>query len=268
MTTRLSKTLSIILTLALLINLLPASAIAQSLQEDEVSSLETEETAVASEEVRILSENTDKRTAFTKDYKLSNGFNMSVVYPEVVHFEENGQWKEIDNTLKASGTGTNGVYTNTAGGWNAVFPQQLTKDKRVSVVKDGYAVSFGMAGELRSDAELMSEGGQASRSASSGEELSVTQMQNAAAQIAQRVSAKELAEMEHPEIVREKLYSRLTYEDVYSNIDIVYDLNGYQLKESIVMNSYDPQVRGYQYVLETGSLTPVLNEDGSIDLFG
>ena len=268
------KLCSMVLIFAMLLNLFPAQAIALELDETETESTSEEITSEEStteeynaESATIIAEIPEKRTAFTKDYKLSNGFNMSVVYPEVVHYEDDGQWKEIDNTLKASGSGANGVYMNTAGGWHAIFPQQLTKNNRVSVVKNEYAVSFGMAGELRSDAELMAENGQMSRSLTATEEVTVTQMQSATAQVAEETSSEELAEMEHPEIVQEKLHSRLTYEDVYSNVDVVYDLNGYQLKESIVINSYDSSLRGYQYVLETGTLTPVLNDDGSIDLF-
>ena len=266
------KLCSMVLIFTLLLNLFPAQAIALGSDKTEITPEETHFAETSSQEfsaesATIIAEIPEKRTAFTKDYKLSNGFNMSVVYPEVVHYEEDGQWKEIDNTLKLSGTGANSVYNNTAGGWNAIFPQQLTKNNRVSVVKGAYTVSFGMAGELRSDHELMSEDDQVARTMITTEEMAVTQMQSSFAQVVENTSAAELAEMEHPDIVREKLYSRLSYEDVYNNVDIIYDLSGYQLKESIVINSYDSNLRGYQYVLETGALTPVLNDDGSIDLF-
>ena len=100
---------SIALILALLINLLPAQAIARNLDEirmadtsgQTLSEENASEESVASS-AKIIAEIPEKRTAFTKDYKLSNGLHMSVVYPEVVHYEDNGQWKEIDNTLKIS----------------------------------------------------------------------------------------------------------------------------------------------------------------------
>ena len=88
---------------------------------------------------------------------------MAVVYPEAVHYDKDGQWEQIDNTLKAGGIGSNAVYTTTAGEWSVSFPQQLSGNKRISVTRDGYTLSFGLAGQLRSgsnsDISVMSLGG-------------------------------------------------------------------------------------------------------------
>lgn len=82
---------------------------------------------------------------------MDNGLFIAAVYSEPVHYEKDGQWVEIDNTLTAQ---LNGTYTNTAGVWNVSFPNQLTKDARISVTKDTYTLSFGMAGELRTSGDL------------------------------------------------------------------------------------------------------------------
>ena len=78
---------------------------------------------------------------------------------------------------------------------------------------------------------------------------------------------KALDAAEHPEAVLTKPVSQLMYEDVYSNADIQYDLLGNQVKESIILQSYDSDIRGYQFTLNTGDLIPVLEEDGHIDLY-
>ena len=58
----------------------------------------------------------------------------------------------------------------------------------------------------------------------------------------------------------------MQYTNVYQNTDIQYDLNSYQLKESIILRSYNSAVRGYDFLLETGGLNPVLLKDNSIEL--
>ena len=70
----------------------------------------------------------------------------------------------------------------------------------------------------------------------------------------------------HSETVADTLQSRVQYTNIYQNTDIQYDLNSYQLKESIIIHSYNSAVRGYDFLLETGGLTPVLLKDNSIEL--
>ena len=129
----LMKVCSMLLTLVIMFNLLPHQAIALELEPAEASSvaeaITSENNAEAVDEsATIVAEVTENRTRFSKEYKLSNGLNMAVVYPGAVHYEEDGQWKDIDNTLKAVGSGSAGVFTNTAGGWDVVFPQQLNNN--------------------------------------------------------------------------------------------------------------------------------------------
>lgn len=154
MNSKFMKVCSIVLTIASLINLLPMQILGA-----EFNSLFSDSKAIPENwfytnqmgdpgEATVVEEIVDSRSEYSKEYLLSNGLNMIIVYPEAVHYEENNEWKEIDNTLKAVGTGANASYTNTAGEWVASFPQQLNNNKTVSVSRDGYTLSFGLAGEL------------------------------------------------------------------------------------------------------------------------
>ena len=51
------------------------------------------------QEATIVTEITEKREADKKVYLLSDGTYMSAVYPQQVHYEENGKWKDIDNSF-------------------------------------------------------------------------------------------------------------------------------------------------------------------------
>lgn len=144
------KICSIILVAALCINMLPMTVFAQEFREN-ISA--TEQAApIEAEEAYIVSEITEKRTEFSKEFQLSNGLRMAAVYADAVHYETENGWEDIDNTLVAKADGT---YANTAGVWDVRFPSQLTKTKGITIEKDGYTLSFYMAGELNSDHELM-----------------------------------------------------------------------------------------------------------------
>ena len=263
------KVCSLVIIMALLVQLLPLQVLALEANEEETPIISTEpipqdnppsaEKVTPNEPATILGENTSKRTEFSKEYRLSNGLNLAVVYPVAVHYQKDGQWEDIDTTL----TVKDGVYTTAASPMNVSFPQQLSNSNAVTVELNGYAVSFGMAGELRGSADgkiTTSEMGRESA------EMTVTQMQTSTAQLQTFDYSAEKAATEYPETVPEALKSRLVYSNVYSNTNVVYDLTGYKLKESVVIARYDSELQGYSYTLDTGKLIPVLNEDNSISL--
>ena len=218
----------------------------------------------------IMYENEDKRSEFSKDFTLNNGFSLATVYPYAVHFEDDGQWKEIDHTLTSAVERGTAVYKNKAGAWDVYFPQTLTSQNSVSVSKDGYTLSFGMAGELRASNVPFVPGGAVVASVvgdTTAETFALSAAQNSVAQIQETNIQSVKHGAKHPETVCDKASSRLLYADVYSNTSVIYDLLGNQIKESIVIRSYDADLRGYRYALNTGSMIPVLQEDGSIVMY-
>ena len=247
----------VILTVVMLCNMLPLQAFAEEAKKP-VENTVTESTT---EDAHVVEEVKDRRTEFTKQFKLSNGLHLATVYAEPVHYEKDGQWQEIDNTLKTAGTGATARYTNTAGLWDVSFPQQLSGNA-VSIEKDGYTLSFYMSGELRLSANesVMSASKQT-------ETLAVSPMKQSSAQVEKVDLSKAKAEAKYPETVYERGHSRVRYDNVYTNTNIVYDLQGNRVKESVVMGKYDDTLRGYRYTLNAEDLTPVLEEDGQILLY-
>ena len=264
MKSRLMKTLCWILSLVLLVNLLPVQALAADLENgiffSESENLQLEmDTNASLVDVEVVGEVTENRTEFSKEYKLNNGLSLAVVYPEAVHYQKNGQWEDIDTTLTAK----NGIYTTAASPWNVFFPQQLSQSNAITVELNGHTVSFAMAGELRGSADAKLT---ISNIGSENATLAVTQMQVASAQVETFDYSLEKASAQYPETIPEKLKSRLTYANVYSNTNVVYDLTAHKLKESVVIARYDATLQGYRYALDTGDLVPILNDDNSIAL--
>lgn len=260
------QSLSILLVIVLLINLLPASAVAigNSIAIDEASdaAMVVATPFERGSTAQIVEEDTSKRGEYYKEFVLNNGLRMATVYPDAVHYEVDGKWEEIDNTLKVSGSS----YVNTAGKWAVSFPQKLNSNNAVTIQKDGYTLSFYMAGELRS-----SNTGNLERASLAApgtvESFSVQTMQTVSAQIETIDILDMQSAIEHPEIIPEKSQSRLQYSNVYSGTNVVYDLSSNRVKESIIMQSYSANLRGYRYTLNVGELKPVLNDSGEIYLY-
>ena len=273
-------TISVMLVVVMLINMLPLKALAI----DNNSTIEVGEEPIMQETIPVIDstdieqiyeeqpayvveEDVSKRSEFYKEFILSNGLRLATIYPDSVHFEDNGQWKEIDNTLTAEIIDGQNVYTNTSGLWDVRFPQRLSDSNSISITKDGFTVSFGMAGEMRSSGDIVvaSMGNELETNASTilpiigGTIDSIAQVQPI-----DTTTAK--AEAEYAEIIPDKLHSRLLYPSVYNNTNIVYDLQSNQVKESIILQSFDLGLMGYRYILNTGGLIPVLNDDQSINL--
>ena len=245
----LSRCCSLVLVLAILINLLPVHVLAL---EDEAQTENVNSGNVAdTEPVQILGEVVENRGEYTKEYILSNGLHIATVYSEPVHYEENGQWLEIDNTLCAAVRGDGDVYTNAAGDWSVSFPQQLSGDSYVSVERNGYRLRFALAGAVHTslDKDLVI----ASDDMTLDEDtIALHEMTPASAHIQEPDLTAAMESAEYPELIQAKSHSRVEYTDVFVNTDIVYDLTGGQLKESIVIQGYAETLYGYQYVLDMG----------------
>ena len=127
---RAMKFICLILVSALLFNMLPAQALALQSTES------TQQAMLQEQPLEILAEVEVKRTEYSKEFVLSNGLHMAQLYGNAVHYEEDGQWLEIDNTLKTTGLGLNGKVTNTQGPWQVSFPQIMGQGSAVSVTKD------------------------------------------------------------------------------------------------------------------------------------
>ena len=140
-TPRRQKFLAFFLAIALSLTLIPAQVLAIEIdQRKESLQIERAEAASAepAQDAEIVSEIPSGRDAYQKEFLLSNGQRMLAVYPTAVHYQENGQWEEIDNTLRAERQNGSTVYRNTAGAWDVALPAQMDARQAVSVEQDGF----------------------------------------------------------------------------------------------------------------------------------
>ena len=154
------------------------------------------------------------------------------------------------------------VYTNTNAGWQVFFPDILSENRNISIVKNEFALHFRMNGEIQ-----LSEDNTDSQMRISADSLSSTPAEEASAEILQVDTTEAKRQAKYEQTIVEKQYARLAYENVYENTDIIFDLVSNQVKESVVMEQYRPNLAGYSYILETDNLVPILTQDNEILLY-
>ena len=324
------KLLSVVLVLVMLFNMIPLNAFAAETTTQPPANTTGHE--AVPHDVYIVEEIIEERSEYIKQFRMSNGLQMAAVYASPVHYEENGRWEEIDNTLQLATTRSGNAYVNTAGVWQVSFPQNMTEDNGITITKDGHVFIFRMAGELLDpdfqdiivESEII-EIPAATEEASAVEETiptedettvteteatveteqkatettseDTTEEQTAAiqetvepqdeqenetadenlaivstpdesvvAEVAEIDTEAAMGDVEFPETVVDKINSRLSYEEIYEDTDIIFDLKSNQVKESIVMKEYRDALKGYIYTLEVGDMIPVLKETGEIEL--
>ena len=92
----------------------------------------------------IRMEEPDQRTANTKVYRCEDGATMAAIYDDAVHYEKDGVWYEIDNTLLSETRDGRVYYTNKANGFAVHLPGEWSKTAPVIVEKDGQTLSWTM----------------------------------------------------------------------------------------------------------------------------
>lgn len=157
-----SRVISIVLTLSMTFTMLPLSAFATNTADTTLHQLELSPGPDAVTDSRfgeaetpnnvtssavsstVVAEDPSKRDQFQKDFLLSDNTHLLVVYPEAVHYQKDGAWVDIDNTLIPKNISGQQYYTNTAGGWAVRLPETLSADQGVQVSKGDYKLEFSL----------------------------------------------------------------------------------------------------------------------------
>ena len=89
------RILSCFLALLLTVYLLPVQVMAEEL--GDLWPLTTEN--IAETPPDVIGEVLERREENQKEFLLANGVRQVVIYPAAVHYQKDGQWKDIDNRL-------------------------------------------------------------------------------------------------------------------------------------------------------------------------
>ena len=188
----------------------------------------------------IIGEDESLRTEDTKHFILSNGTKIAARYEVPVHYEVNGEWKDIDNTLtlqdSVDADDIKG-FVNTASGVRFKFASNSKSAKLFRMKFDEYEVSWGLASN---------------------------NVNNVSPVVAGKPSFEDLDENERA-MALENLSSVVRYADIFDGADIEYVVRGNDVKENIVIKEKQDSY-SYKFEIKTKKLTASLEEDGSVSL--
>ena len=257
------KVLSLLLIVALVLQISPVQAFAVGQDESVIE--QTETIAAATEEpapeATVIGEVEGKREEDVKHFLNSDGSFTAVKYAEPVHYRQtdDAEWVDIDNTLSMH----SGSYIPASSPLDVSFADNFG-DRTVSVRSQGHELSWSY---LRPDAEITPPDiveTQELTPAEGTETQALKPMEDA--EISIKAQKLELAaEKAEPYMMPEAVTDGLVYEDVFPNVDIEYILDSVNLKENIVLKKSGAQ-NEFVAQYNIGELTAEQVDEQNIEL--
>lgn len=203
---------------------------------DELNKAWNADEQLGMEHSSLVGELTELRESAVKHFRRADGASEMIIYPYDVHFESDGQWKDIDNTLVETVNADNEtVYRNTASDFIVSFASSLSSSNLVTIEYNGYTLSWGFADGSNGAATANVIKDEVKKSGLSEEE-------------------QDQQLMFPPEIS-----SAITYSPTKSNTnqpEVTYALNGKSLSELIKLTSAPNGNVSYSLNLNCPGLTP------------
>jgi len=232
--------------------------------EAEVSNAAISEAAIS----EIVREDISKREECVKHFDCADGGTIAVLYAGPVHYQENGQWKDIDNSLVLSENVFNGAmratYVPRAGALPVSIPLDLADGKKITLSSNGFTVGFAPSAanqgiSLQSTATVTAVDALASNISARSNDGSTS---NNFAKTQQEV----IREYNDEIMALENLSSAVVYKNVFQSTDMEVIVGSTGIKQYLVVDT--PQAGYiYYYDIDLGGLVPAAQEDGSILLF-
>lgn len=249
---------SFVLATILLFSAIPVSLAVQDMLVEEV-------------DAKIVREVTELREESVKHFLCEDGSYIAATYSTPVHYKENGEWKEIDNslsldrtTLSESGKPT---YTTKAGGLDVSIPQDFSDEQKITAKNKGYEISFGLNANqdnvsLKKSASIVD----VEALSSNTEVKNIAIEQSTKVLTAKKLSTADVVEKHNEEMMAaDNQSSAVTFNNVFPNTDLEYIVSSSSIKENIVV--YEPQNEyTYSFNMNFEGLIPVTHTDGSISL--
>lgn len=234
-------------------------------------SLAVQDMLIEEADAKIVREVTELREEYVKHFLCEDGSYIAATYSAPVHYKENGEWKEIDNSLSLDRTSLSEsgkpTYTTKAGGLDVSIPQDFSDEQKITAKNKGYEISFGLNANqdnvsLKKSASVVDV-----ESLSSNTEVkNIAIEQSTKTLTSKKLSAADVAEKHNEEMMAaDKQTSAVTFNNVFPNTDLEYIVSSSSIKENIVV--YEPQSEyTYSFDMDFEGLIPVTHTDGSISL--
>ena len=233
------KIISTLLIISLFLTTLPVQIFA-----DETDTADKTPTVSADNKVdteaNIIGEVTEKRQSNVKTFIKDDMTFEAVVYPASVHYKDNGEWKDIDNTLtEQKDEDSNDVLQNKANDVNISIAKKIKADKLVKIKTDKYELSW---------------------SIDNVDDNSSASVVNKTARQLDSLSGNDRRK------TLTNINSAVEFKNVYPDIDLQYQIISKDVKEYITLKKAVPNTE-FTFNLQTKNLVAELQEDKTIKLF-
>ncbi len=230
------KFVAFIITFISIINILPMEVLANSVTDaiahnefnEDVTNNSPSESNIPDAE--IICEVKEKRDEHTKVYKKSDGSYTAIKTEDSLHYLNDGEWEEINNSMILEGD----FYTNSENLFNVEFPESIDSNESLTVENDGYELSFNVDDISQSSAVIENN------IVGSNTDISVAD---------EAISQTQ---------------SSITYNDVAENTDLQYIVTPNSIKENIIVSDKESVKGTYTFTFETNGLNAEKLDDGSV----
>ena len=217
---------------------------------------------------KIVAEVEALREENTKHFLCEDGSYIATTYSEPVHYKENGEWKEIDNTLKLSNnvksSSGKAMYVPKSTDTEVKIPQSFSDGQKISLTKKGHTISFGVSQDKNVKLNRIATVVNNLEELSSNVQPNKAELHNKTL-ITSTDSEKygEITKYNNEVVAIENQAGAIVYEGVFESADLEYVVTTNSIKENIVVyekqNDYT-----YKFDMDFGDLVPIVNEDNSI----
>lgn len=220
--------------------MLPSQAFATNLSDKNIKYSSFDDIQGNGEKVaNIVMELEEERTENTKLFLLDDGSKMLAEYTEPIHYKnDNNEWAEYNNTLVAEtalySADYDTDYTNKSSNLNIKLSKKAKPQNMINISDDEYSISWGYENTNKSNIIIDNN------DVDLNENDKFTSVENIA--------------------------SKVTYENVYKNVDLQYFVTTTGVKENIILKNSDVQNEFYiSYKIK--KLTAKQTDDYTITLY-
>lgn len=229
-TKKVCKILSVFLAFLIVAQMLPLQVLAENIA-NLFQNKETTDVAVNEmDDVSILYEVEEKRDEYTKVFKKSDGTYTALMTEEPLHYLNDGEWEEINNSMSLNGN----LYTNLDNLFNVELPETIDSNENLTVEKDGYELSF-----------------------------SVDEIEESSATVENNIVVSNTNITFADEAISQT-QSSVTYNNVAENTDLQYIVTPNSIKENIIVSDKESVKETYTFTFETNGLNVEKLDDGSV----
>ena len=259
MSKRTSRTLALMLTVILVLQLVPKGLLVQAeslLYNPGVltsGDTGTEKLSVSSSgEAEVLWEVKENRTENTKYFRMSDGSYRAALYAYDVHYKTEDGYEEYDNTFKTASLRGKTVYTPTKSNMNIAFASNGIQDGIFTFGEENYSVQVALV-DLPVSSVI-----------SATNQVELVQKQVAATIQARDTVQTYATKLDEMTDLR-KSAATISYGNVLSNTTLDYTVYGNNIKESIILSAPPVQNR-WRFKLTLNGVEAELQENGDIHL--